>query len=173
MNEFRAYNSRWRMVLLFLGALGCVAAGLWFVGAFGEPPEFNVARRRGRVAQEFALYGGWASIIFFGLGTPIIAKKLFSREPHLVIDERGIHSPQWSDATIPWSEITEVTTWFEKTIVLHLAEPGRFPGKGLGRILSGANKALTGGNIAISLVGTDREVDDAMTAIASFQDKLS
>ena len=48
-----------------------------------------------------------------------------------------------------------------------------FPKKGLGGFLSGVNKTLTGGDIAISLVGTDREVDDAMTAIASFRDKLS
>lgn len=90
-----------------------------------------------------------------------------------MIDLRGIRSLPWSDAIIPWSETIDVTAWFEKTIRFCLAEPGRFPGKGLGGFLSGVNKALTGGDIAISLVGTDREVDDAMTAIASFRDKLS
>jgi hypothetical protein len=52
--------------------------------------------------------------------------------------------------------------------MLHLHRPEAFPGRGIAAKLSRANRMLTGGDIAINLVGTDGKFDDAMEAIAHF-----
>lgn len=74
---------------------------------------------------------------------------------------------------MPWSEIIDVTTWSmrqQQMIVLHLAHPERFPGKGLAGRIAGANKAMTGGDITISMTGTDRRFDETLAAINWFRD---
>ena len=57
----------------------------------------------------------------------------------------------------------------QKSIVLHLSNPARFPGRGLTAKLASANRMLTGGDISISLTGTNRNFDDAMSAIVRFR----
>lgn len=166
MGDFVAYNSRWRLALIFLCAVGCVALGMWSVGAFGEPPSSR------RYSAGFTMGIGWLCIVFFGACGLAIGKKFFDDRPQLQIGPSGIRSLPWSDQVIPWSEITDVTVWSyrqQKAIILHLKNPGHFPGRGLRAKLAGANRMLTGGHISISLTGTDRSHDDAMSAIAHFR----
>lgn len=169
MKEFRAHYSRWRTLLLLLAGLGFVAAGLWMAGVLGEGPD--PTHRSGRLSPELVPYVGWLGVIFFGLCLPFIAKRLFDAEPQVEIGRAGIRYAQWSDATIPWDEIGSVSVWSYKrqnTIILHLHRPEAFPGRGIAAKLSRANRALTGGDIAISLSGMDGRFDDAMAAIAHF-----
>jgi hypothetical protein len=56
----------------------------------------------------------------------------------------------------------------QRHIILHLHRPEAFPGRGIAAKLSRANRMLTGGDIALNLVGTDGSFDDAMEAIAHF-----
>ena len=77
MGEFVAYNSRWRICLRFLGAIGFVAGGMWMVGAFGEVPSSP------RYSGGSAVFIGWLSIVFFGLCAVGIAKKFFDDRAQL------------------------------------------------------------------------------------------
>jgi hypothetical protein len=166
MEDFIAYPSRMRLVLLGLGAAAFVVLGLWMAGIFGPPPDSD----RYSASTIFAL--GWICVVFFGLCGGAAIKKLFDAGEQLRIGRSGIRSTPWSDQTIPWSEFTDVTTWSHKQqnmIILHLRDPARFPGRGIGAMLSGANRMLTGGDIWISMTATDRSFEEAMSAIARFR----
>jgi hypothetical protein len=169
MKEFRAHYSRWRMALLLAGCLGFIVAGLWMAGVLGEGPDPNGGSRR--IPPELVPYVGWLCVIFFGACLPIIAKRLFEQDAQVEIGRVGIRVRQWSEAVIPWDEISGVSVWSyqrQRHIMLNLHRPEAFPGRGIAAKLSRANRMLTGGDIAINLVGTDGKFDDAMEAIAHF-----
>lgn len=172
MKEFRAYYSRWRMTLILLICLGFVTLGLLLAGVIGEPPDPDAwSRRRRSIPPELFPYFGWFCAALFGIGVPIILKRFFDHDVQVAIGAAGIRVSRWSEATIPWSEIQRVSVWkyqHQKHIILHLHRPEAFPGRGIAAKLSGANRMLTGGDIAITLVGTDGRFDDAMAAIAHF-----
>lgn len=172
MDEFRAYYSRWRVALLFLLCLGFVILGLWMAGVIGEPPDpENWSRRRRGFPPEALPYVGWVSVVFFGIGLPVIAKRFFDHDVQLNIGNAGIRWSQWSDTTIPWTEINRVSVWSyqrQKHIILHLHRPNAFPGRGIAARMAGANRMLTGGDIGIAIAGTDRSFDEAMAAIEHF-----
>lgn len=154
------------MILLLFGGVGFVALGLWMVGAFVEVPSSR------RFSAGYTMGIGWLSILFFGFCAVSIVKRFFDERAQLHIGTKGIVRSPWSDQLIPWSEITDVTTWShrgQKFIVLHLKNPGRFPARGMLSKLAGVNRKLTGGDISISLTGTDRSYDDAMSAITRFR----
>lgn len=168
MTDFVAYSSRWRIALLTLLAVGFVALGAWEVGAFGVPP------RSGRLPAIVPMIIGWSCILFFGACGLILIGKLTDTSEQLRINAAGIRWTRWSDQTIPWAEITDVTIWEpvvqgvfyrQKMLVLHLRDPARFPGGGLSGALAGANRKLTGGDIAISLTGMDCSFAEALSAI--------
>ncbi len=138
-------------------------------GVTGEGPDPSYGSRR--IPPELVPYVGWLCAGFFGLGVPILALRLFEHAPQVEIGSAGIRVAQWSDAVIPWSEIGRVSVWSyqgQRQIILHLHRPEAFPGRGIAAKLSAANRMLTGGDISISLAGTDGSFDDAMAAIAYF-----
>ena len=158
-----------RTVLLLLAGLGFVAIGLWMAGVLGEGPD--PTDRPGRIPPELVPYVGWLGVIFFGICLPFVAKRLFENNPQIEIGSAGIKFAPWSDTTIPWHEIDRVSVWSYKRqrhIILHLHRPDAFPGRGIAGKLSGANRMLTGGDVAVSLNGTDGNFNDAMAAIAHF-----
>ncbi len=166
MEEFVAYSSRQRTACLFLGSLAFVALGLWMLGAFGPAPT------SARYPAVLFPVVGWVSILFFGLAAAVWGRRLFDRKAQLSIGAAGILSAPWSDQTIPWSEIADVTTWDfngQRTIVLLLRDRTRFPGRGLAAMLADANRGLTGGDLSLSLTGTDRTVEEALFAIDRFR----
>lgn len=165
MEGFTARFSKGRTLVMLAGALAFVAAGCWMIGLFGPAP---VSARFGPAKT---LIAGWAGILFFGLCALIFVRRLINDQPALRITPSGIQAAQWSDDTIPWSQITDVTTWTHRTqtmIVLHLRNPEMFPGRGLAGMLAKANRGLTGGDVAITLTGTNRSLDDALAAIAQY-----
>lgn len=169
MKEFRAFHSRWRIALLLMACLGFVAIGLWMAGVVGEGPDPSNGSRR--IPPEFVPYVGWFCAIFFGACLLAIGKRFFERDAQVEIGRAGIRVAQWSDAIIPWDEIKWVSVWSyqrQRHIILHLHRLEAFPGRGIAAKLSRANRMLTGGDIAINLVGTDGKFDDAMEAIARF-----
>lgn len=166
MEDFIAYSSRTRLVLLGLGAAAFVALGLWMTGIFVAPPDSD----RYSASSIYAI--GWICVVLFSLCGAEAIRRLFDPSEQLRIGRSGIRSTPWSDQTIPWSEITDVTTWSfrrQQMIILHLRDPARFPGRGIGAMLAGANRGLAGGDVWISMAATDRSFADAMSAIARFR----
>jgi hypothetical protein len=162
MDDFVAYPSRSRVAVLALGSAVFVAGGMWMGGAFGPPPSSS------RYSPEFEFVLGWLSVAFFGLCGVVWVKRLFDGREQLRIGSAGIRVAQWSDQTIPWSEIADVTTWSyrrQKSIVLHLRDRSRFPGHGIAAMFASFNRNLTGGDVTISLVGMDRSTEDALSSI--------
>jgi len=139
---------------------------MWMIGAFGTPPvspRFNAAKTE---------LVGWISIVFFGLCAIVGGRRFLNGGEQLRINRSGISWAQWSDVTIPWTEITKVSTWSygrQQIIVLHLRNPSRYPGRGTLRLTRSMNRAMTGGDISLSLAGTDRSYWDAMAAIEQFR----
>lgn len=166
MEDFVAYPSRWRLSLMALCSAALVALGLWLGGALGPP----LASSLDFLSVEVVF--GWLGVIFFGLCFVAAVKRLLDNGEQLRIGAAGVRWALWSDQTIPWVEITDVTTWSverQKGIVLHLRDPSRFPGRGPAAIFARVDRLLTGGHIAITLAGTDRSFDEALSAIARFR----
>lgn len=156
MFDFVAKPSPWRLAMFLLGALLFVGGGAWMLGWIGTPPS------------DAPRWVGWAAICFFGLAAAVLAMRLFDTEDVVRIGAPGIWFRHHSDDIIPWREIAEIGVWQhrgQKVIVLKLVNPERFPARGIAGALASANRALTGGDVAISLTGTDRSFADAMAAI--------
>jgi hypothetical protein len=163
--ELTAFSSSWRTALLIIGAITFVALGLWMTGFFGEPP----ASRRWPPAAVHLI--GWASIVFFGGGALLGIRRLFDSGVQLRISAHGIEWKPWSEQTIPWAQIRNVSVWQhrrQKAIILTLNDPERYPSSSLLGKLSGFNRALTGGDFAISLTGLDKSFEEAFLAIGDY-----
>lgn len=166
MDDFVARPSPWRLGLLILLAAGFVTLGLSMVGAFG--PVTPSARHSVRYLNTV----GWAAILFFGLCGIVCIGQLFDRSERLRIGAGGIRGKATQGAAIAWPQIADVTIYqvrSQKMIILHLRDGFPVISQGVGRLLAGANRHLTGGDISISLTGTDRSVKDAMAAIERFR----
>ena len=166
MDDFVAYTSRWRTGLLLVVCIAFVAAGVWMAGIAGPVP---VSRRAGPL---MTVIWGWITIGFFGMGVVALARAWWKNSELLRIGQLGIRWLPWSDQTIPWSEISDVTEWSYKSsrsIILHIRNPSQFPGKGTVGFFGRANRALTGGDIGFSLAGTNRKFNEALSAIAQFR----
>jgi len=161
---FTARTSPWRLALLALGAAAFVFGGLLIAGVLGPSP---------RPGSEWI---GWLCASFFGLGGVVAVRRIFDGGDVVRISANGVYFKSWSEQTIPWSEIIDVTVWEfqrQKSIILHLRSPDRFPSTKLLGMVAGANRALTGGDVPVSLTGTDGSFEDAMTAIAYYRQRGS
>lgn len=168
MSEFRAYCSHRRTLLLLLAAIGFVAIGVWFSGIFGEVPTCPPSARC-RFPPTLLPYIGWVAILFFGLVAIVSAERLRNPEAHLTIGLDGIFAARSYGDTIPWSQIESVSTWRDETIVLSLRSSHRLWSKGSARLFAYVTRRLTGGDIAVSLIGTNRSLSEAMPAISQFR----
>jgi hypothetical protein len=166
MTSFVAHNSRWRIALLTLCCLGFVVGGLWMAGVLGDAPQSD------RYPAFVFIGFGWLNVVIFGTCAGYGVKSFFDGAAQLEIGPAGIRWVPWSRDLIPWSQIKDVTTWShkqQKYIVLHLDDPGRFPGRGLAGKSVRVDKMMTGGDIAFSMAPTDRSYSEAIAAIAAFR----
>lgn len=166
MDDFIAHISRWRTSLYVAGSVAFVAIGVWMAGVVAPAP---VSRR---VSPEMVIIWGWITIVFFGMCALVTAKMWWRNSEQLRIGRAGVKWSRWCDQTIPWEEISDVTEWSyrgTRSIILHLRNPSLFPGRGMMGFAGRANRALTGGDIGISLAGTDRRFAEAMAAIVRFR----
>lgn len=85
MEKLIIKNSRWKHLLLLIGCIGFVAAGIWMV-IKGKP-------------------FGWVAILFFGSGIPVSIRQIADSRPRLVIDEHGVLDRTLGVGRIPWSDI--------------------------------------------------------------------
>ena len=164
--DFVATPSRWRIALLILAAMGFVAAGAWMTGAFGPVPDSP----RYPAAESF--WFGIASMILGSMASLWMVPEFLKANEVLRVGSAGVRYQRWSNQLIPWSQIREITTWAvrnQRGIALHLEDPGAYPGRLIPGTLARANRWFSGGDIQISLVGTDRSVDDALSALERFR----
>jgi hypothetical protein len=160
MFAFVARPAPLRQAMLTLGSGAFVVIGAWIAGLIGGAPP------------DAPGWAGWTAMAFFSLTGIISARHMFDREDVLRIGAPGVWYRLWSDDVIPWSEIADVGLWQyqrQKTIVLKLRHPERFPSATMMGKFAEANRALTGGDVAIMMLGTDKSYDEAMQAIATFR----
>jgi hypothetical protein len=165
MKVFSANNVRWKCGLAFLLAIVMFYVGTKLVEQWGRPPISN------RDSPEFETVLGWVLVVFslqFGVGA---ALRWWNNHDYVRIGPEGIRYLGWSDVTIPWSEIAEVsrrTYRRYRFVVLRLKDRQRFPRRGwMGRI-SWLPELFRCDSIDISLNGTDQNFDAAMSAIKFF-----
>lgn len=114
--------SKKKLILMLIGSICFVAAGLWFVinpptisnPFFGNPTVILVT--------------GIASILFFGLCAIYIARKLPDNKPGLIIDNIGLtdNSSGVSAGQILWSDIENISVieiHRQKLIMLQVKNP--------------------------------------------------
>ena len=96
--------SKIRLVLMLLGCLGFVAAGVFFVTS----PYKVVSPIARSVTMIFI--AGCLSILFFGFVGIAIVKRLFDKAPGIIISEAGItdNSGGIPAGFVPWSDIIAV-----------------------------------------------------------------
>jgi hypothetical protein len=117
--------SKKKLILMLIGSIGFVAAGLWFVinpptisnPFFGNPTVIFVT--------------GIASILFFGLCAVYIARKLPDNKPGLIIDNIGLtdNSSGVSAGQILWSDIENISVieiLRQKLIMLQVKNPQNY-----------------------------------------------
>lgn len=158
---FEARNAPWKKALAVVGAIVFVALGLWMVGAFGVDHPVGLK----------PLLAGWACIIFFGAIAIIGLRSLFDRSVVLRIDRRGIWSKRFSEATVPWSDITEVAAvkiQQQKMLGFKLLDADRFPRKGVTRLSALTNDMLLGYPLMIAVSETDRTFPQLEDAVARY-----
>ncbi len=166
MNDFVAYISRVRIAAMVLGCAVFVGLGAWFAGLVDALPAPD------RYGALWMATVGWASMVFFGLCGVVCILSLFESRERVRIGPNGVRTAQWSNDTIPWSEIVQVSVWSnsgQDAIILHLRDRSRFPPRGVAALLAGANREFTGGDVGISLTATNRTFEEAMEAIRVFR----
>ena len=166
MDEFIARVSPLRVVLLSGACLMFMVVGLWMAGLFGEPPSSR------RFSPDLGVAIGWITAAFCGLALFATARQVFGEREILVLNTQGLRTSQWSNQTIPWTDFEDVSTWSHRgstSIILHLRNASLFPGSGLHGFLAGANRSLTGGDIAITMTSSDKSVGETLAAIQHFR----
>lgn len=167
MASFTAKSSRRRIGMMVAVCAGFVALGLWLVGAFGKA---QVSRYNSALSMQMA---GWLCIGFFGLSGASRLPQLAKHQTILEVSAAGIRWLDWSDATIPWSEVKDVSIWTyqgQKAIVIKLVHPELYPGRGLRAFMNGLNRRFTNGDLVISMNPTDRTFAETYAAISSFRE---
>jgi len=165
MDDFVALRSNWRMVALICLSLGFVAVGVWMTGLFNDVP---VTRR-----YPFAVtvVAGWFCIAVFSIVALAGVKGLLGPSEVLRLGPDGVRWTPWSDQTLPWTEVADVTTWQfkgQKSLLLRLHDPCSFPAK-TALASQGLNRAISGGDICISFAGTNRTIEEALSAVHRFR----
>lgn len=115
---------------------------------------------------------GWGGMAIFGAFTGIILVRTFDYEDMLRIGPSGIWYRDWSDDVIPWREISDVGTLRirgQTLILLSLVDPKRFPSSTARGRAAAMDRAITGGDIAITLMASDRTFEEAMAAIEAYR----
>ncbi|MXO90452.1 STM3941 family protein [Pontixanthobacter aquaemixtae] len=164
-NHFEAHYSPWRLLLLSLLGIGFVSAGLWMIGAFGEPPTPR------RLSPEMAYAIGWVCILFFGALAVFLLKKAMTGGLAVRVDQVGIFDARVSDTIIPWASIVSMGSYSirqTKFFGFELSDAGTLNLKRYTRMSAAANRSLTGFPYAISMTGTDKSHSDLLAAIDRF-----
>jgi hypothetical protein len=159
--------SKKKLVLMFIGSLGFVAAGFWF--AF-NPPRINNPLFGNPI---FILAISIAAILFFGFCAVFIARKLPDSRPGLVLDSEGLtdYSSGVSIGKILWSDIEDISIieiQRQKLIMLQVRNPQDYIEKqtnGLKRKIMQMNWKMYGSPLSITAASLQIQFDGLVDLI--------
>jgi len=101
--------SRIKMMLLFIGAVLFVILGLILI--IYQPESINHSNRYSWIMKPIPrFFAGFVCVIFFGFAAITMLFRLFTKNPGLIINEKGIYDNSSALALgfIPWKDIREV-----------------------------------------------------------------
>jgi len=131
--------TRRRLLLLLLGCIAFVAAGVWFILAAetiaASSPHFSASLIRPL---------GVVSILFFGYAGIVAIRQMLDARPRLILDDNGIFDRTLATPVIPWGSILAaeiVAVKGNKFIALRIADEAERVAA-----LPAIKRAMTAGN---------------------------
>ncbi len=163
--------SKQKLILMLTGAIAFVSIGLWFVIS---PPAIENAYWGNPTKMMIA---GYASILFFGLCTFYLIRKLTDSKPGLILDDSGLtdNSSAISVGQILWSDIESISVieiHKQKLLKIHVKNPHEYSNKqtsGLKRKMMEMNNNMYGTPLSISANSLKISFDDLLKMLT---DKL-
>ena len=150
MEKLIIKNSRWKHVLLLIGSVGFVAAGIWMVTQ----------------GNSF----GWVAILFFGCGLPIFIWQIVDSRPRLIIYHHGVLDRTMGVGRIAWGDIE--TAYMRSIsgndfICFELKDPEKYLQKlsKVKRAMAGANRGLGFTDFNLNLVGVDVKTEEVFELV--------
>jgi hypothetical protein len=149
--------SKKKIALAILGTCAFVAIGIWLLSLDAE--SIRSSRNFGLFFNNPTyVYGlGFVSIIIFGILALFFFRKLFDKEPGLVLTNSGIvdNASAVSAGFIPWSEVigSEIFEMQrQKMLIIMVKDPEKYIDRGnaVQRTLNKANYNMCGSPITIS-----------------------
>lgn len=163
---FEAHFSTGRAILLTLGSLLFVVAGLWLLGLFGEVPTGS------RRVPDWAIpILGWLCVVMFGPLAVWHLSRAFGGELAVRIDQLGMLLTDYSDQPIGWDDVVAIRTenMMGNNILLFEVRPARAEGFGWGRrLMAGSSRTMYGLGYSLSVNNTDRSHRELLAAIEHF-----
>jgi hypothetical protein len=106
MDKIEIPISRKKSILMLLGSLLFVAAGIWFVIS---PSSFS-----GKYDPVFILALGVLIVLFFGLGVFVSVRLLLQKKGGLTIDDTGIICDFGKNPVgfVPWEDIVDIEDYY-------------------------------------------------------------
>lgn len=153
MEKLIIKNARRKYVLLLIGCLGFVAAGIWMV-------------------IDGKLFG-WLAILFFGSGVPISIWQIADSRPRLIIDEHGVLDRTLGVGRIAWSDIEAAyvrSISRNDFICLELKNPEKYAQKlsKVKRAMAAANRNLGFTDFNLNLSGVDARTDEVFELVMKY-----
>lgn len=180
MNEFVAQSQPFKSILMIIGCLFFIVMGFWMSGLAGYLLAANgmIIADATSSSARFPVWlvkpTGWVSLIFFTACAIGWTKRLFSNEAHIRINATGIAVPSKINRHIYWNEISHIKTWSgngQTMMVFKLHDPSILQNAFWRQPLDNANRKFIGGDLVVSMTGTNRTIDQALQAIAYYQPK--
>ena len=146
-------NSRWKHVLLLIGCIGFVAAGIWMIIQ----------------GKQF----GWVALLFFGSGIPISIWQIADSRPRLIIDDSGVLDRTLGVGRIEWTDIQEAyvrSISGNDFICLELKNPEKYSQQlsQVKRAMADANRGLGFTDFNINLSGVAASTDEIFELLMKY-----
>ena len=151
MNKVEIPLSKTKIILLLLGGLAFVIAGILFTI---NPEEFISPIMR---SPQIIRIGGITAVLFFGTASVYGIRKLFDKQMGLIIDEEGIidNTNASSLGLIKWADIKNIKTEqvaSTKFLLIYTKNPDKYFNKvkGFKRKLMESNNIMYGTPLSIT-----------------------
>lgn len=143
--------SKKKTFLLTMACLAFVAIGTWFII---DPPAIRIAFIESPGALTVL---GYITVLFFGLISVFLVKKIFDNGPAIIIDEEGIddRSSMFPAGYVVWKDIKDITVIDvkgQRMVALELYDPEPYlqTRSSVAKKLLNMNYKMYGAHFAIS-----------------------